>query len=318
MKRSKSRERWSLKLPKTAPDSRTQKLVSQIILTVVSLAISAPLLIMIYRYVPDIIIHIAGNAIRLDHILTAILIFALVRYLLGHIYHLVLYVVIAAAIFFSVSHFTGWYTYAEIRHRYYDLIAYVESNPVKIPFLKDEKMTIRNSRQIREAIDYKNPDVRNYAINISQANFNDPLLYREYGHVIRYFSIFSEVVKWNYVPDPIGEEYYARASESMHHLSGDCDDYSILMAACIRAVGGEVRLVHTKSHLYPEVKVCHQRDFDKIINLIKRNLYFKESLGGSIYYHIDRDDYIWLNFDYTTRYPGGPFMNEAIIGILVI
>jgi hypothetical protein len=318
MERSKTAKRWSLRLPKASAESQTQRLVSQIILTVVSLAIAAPMLIMIYRYVPDIIINIGDDRIRIDHILTGILIFALVRYLLGHIYHLVLYVVIIAAIFFSVSHFTGWYTYDEIRHSYFDLIAYVESNPVKIPFLKDEKMTIRNARQIREAIDYMNPEVRNYAIRISQANFNDPALYREYGNVIRYFSIFSEVVKWNYIPDPVGEEYYAKASETMHHLSGDCDDYSILMAACIKAVGGEVRFIHTKSHLYPEVKVCHQRDFDKIISLIKRKLYLKESLGGSIYYHIDRDDYIWLNFDYTTRYPGGPFMNEAILGILVI
>jgi hypothetical protein len=203
-------------------------------------------------------------------------------------------------------------------HRYQDLISFVESNPVKIPFLRDEKMTIRNSRQIREAIDFRNPEVRNYAVAISRANFTDPALYREYGNVIRYFSIFSEVVKWNYIPDPVGEEYYAKASESMQHLSGDCDDYSILMAACIKAVGGHVRLVHTKNHLYPEVRICHARDFDKITNLIKRKLYLKESLGGTIYYRIDREDYVWLNFDYTSRYPGGPFMAEAVLGLLVI
>lgn len=298
--------------------SKGQKILEHTILTIVSLLISAPVFIMVYRYVPDLLITVGGNLIRLDHILAGILIFALMRYLLGLTYHLVLYVVVVAAIFFSVSHLTGWYTYSDIRHRYSDLISFVESNPVKIPFLRDEKMTIRNARQIREAIDYRNPDVRNYAIQISRANFDDPALYREYGNVIRYFSIFSEVVKWNYVPDPVGEEYYAKASESIHHLSGDCDDYSILMAACIKAVGGQVRLIHTKNHLYPEVKVGHKRDFDKIVNLIKRMLYLKESLGGSIYYHIDRDDYIWLNFDYTTRYPGGPFMDEAIIGLLVI
>ncbi len=289
-----------------------------IVLTILALLISLPLFIILYRYVPDFIINIHGKVIRIDHLLTGILVFAVIRYLLGLVDRFVLYIFLFAAVLFSVSHFTGWYTYADFSRRYLDLIAYVESNPVKIPFLKDEKMTVRNARQIREAVDYHNPGVRNYAIRIAKTNFDDPALCREYGNVIRYFSIFSEIVKWNYVPDPVGEEYYARASESMHHLSGDCDDYCILMAACIKAVGGEVRLIHTKSHLYPEVKVCHQREFDKIVTLIKRQLYLKESLGGSIYYHIDRDDYVWLNFDYTTPYPGGPFMDEAILGMLLL
>ena len=300
------------------PELRWQKTAMQIILIMVSLLITVPVFIMIYRYVPDFILSMNGKDIRLDHIVTGVIVFASIRFVLGLIEHLVVYVAIAVFILLLIIHLSGWYTYSDFTHRYYDLVAYVESNPVKIPFLKDEKMTIRNARQIREAIDYHNPDVRNFAVKISQANFNDPALYREYGNIIRYFSIFSEVVKWTYIPDPAGEEYYAKASESIHHLSGDCDDYSILMAACIKAVGGEVRLIHTKSHLYPEVKICHMRDFDKIINLIKRKLFLKESLGGSIYYHVDRDDNVWLNFDYTTRYPGGPFMNEAIIGLLVI
>lgn len=295
-----------------------QKYTVHLVLTLIALLISTPLFIMTYRFVPDLIFRFDSHSVRIDHFLTGIIIFGCIRYLLGLIQHLALYVFLAILILVSLSHFTGWFTYSDARHRYLDLISYVESNPVRIPFLKDEKMTIRNARQIREAIDYHNPEVRNFAIEKSMANFDNPTLYREYGNVIRYFSIFTEIVKWNYVPDPAGEEYYAKASESMQHLSGDCDDYSILMAACIKAVGGDVRLIHTKNHLYPEVKICHKRDFDKIVNLIKRELFLKESLGGTIYYHIDRDDFIWLNFDYTTRYPGGPFMDEAILGMLVI
>jgi len=300
------------------PEVRWQRIAMQLVLALVSLLITLPAFIMIYRYVPDLIISFQGEMLRLDHILAALLIFISIRWLIGLIDHLVFYIALTAVVLFMLSHLTGWFTFSDVRHRYSDLISFVESRPVNIPFLKDEKMTIRNARQIREAIDYQNPDVRNYAVTISQANFNEPALLREYGNVIRYFSIFSEVVKWNYIPDPVGEEYYARASESIHHLSGDCDDYSILMAACIKAVGGEVRLIHTKNHLYPEVKICHISEFERIVNLIKRKLYLKESLGGSIYYHLDRDGYVWLNFDYTTRYPGGPFLDEAILGMLVI
>lgn len=295
-----------------------KKVITHIALTVASLLISAPVFIIIYRYVPDIMINISGTSIRLDHILTAVFIFGIIRYLLELVKRQVFYVFVTSIVLLTVCHFSGIVTWSDVSHKYADMIAYVESNPVYIPFLRDEKMTVRNARQIREAIDYMNPDVRNFAVEAAQANFYDRSLYREYGNVIRYFSIFKEVVQWTYIPDPVGEEYYAYASETIHHLSGDCDDYSILMAACIKAIGGEVRLIHTKSHIYPEVKVSHKRDFDKIVDLIKRKLFFKESLGGTIYYHVDRDDYVWLNFDYTSRYPGGPFMDEAILGVLVI
>ena len=53
------------------------------------------------------------------------------------------------------------------------------------------------------------------------------------------FPFFKEIKsKWQYVPDPKLEEYYAPATETYYHLSGDCDDYSIFMASCILAVGG--------------------------------------------------------------------------------
>ncbi len=313
MKQRKMPGRWKIDRSIT-----WHRVVLQVVLALVSLLITIPVFIMLYRYVPDLVFRFDGQEIRLDHILAGLLVFFTTRVLIGLVDQFVFYIALVAIGLVMLSHLSGWYTIRDITHRYQDLIVFVESRPVRIPFLKDEKMTIRNARQIREAIDYQNPDVRNFAVEIAKANFNDPALYREYGNVIRYFSIFAEIVQWTYIPDPVGEEYYAKASETMHHLSGDCDDYSILMAACIKAVGGEVRLVHTRNHLYPEVKICHISDFDRYINLIKRKLFLKESLGGSIYYHLDRDDYVWLNFDYTTSYPGGPFMDEAILGMLVI
>jgi hypothetical protein len=303
---------------RSARSGKYGRIIVHAVLVSVALLITFPLFIVLYRYMPDLVLPFDGEVYRLDHILSFLVIFTVVRVGLNLIEHLMFYVMMIIIALVLMSHFTGWYTLREMSQRYADLLTLVESRPVRIPFLKDEKMTIRNARQIREAIDYKKPEVRNYAITISQANFNDRALLREYGNVIRYFSVFTEIVKWNYIPDPVGEEYYAKASESMNHLSGDCDDYSILMAACIKAIGGEVRLIHTTNHLYPEVKICHISDFAKITDLIKRRLYLKESLGGNIYYHLDKDDNVWLNFDYTSRYPGGPFMNEAILGILNI
>ncbi|MDT8308967.1 MAG: hypothetical protein RQ866_05515, partial [Bacteroidales bacterium] len=219
----------------------------------------------------------------------------------------------------SIAHFSGIYTYGNLMHNYQDLVAYVDSNPVKIPFLREERMTIRNAKKIRAAIDYQHPDVRNFAVKSAKNHFSDAHLKREHGRVLLYFSIFKTIRNsWIYIPDPKGEEYYAKASETIDHLSGDCDDYSIIMAACIRAVGGDVRLVHTKGHLYPEVKIGKLTELEDIIYLIKRKLFLKESLGGKIYYHIDRNDNVWINFDYTNWYPGGKFMDEKIIGIMVV
>ena len=91
-----------------------------------------------------------------------------------------------------------------------------------------------------------------------------------------------------------------------------------MMAALIKAVGGEVRLIRTANHMYPEVKVCSYEQFPDIIDLIKNRLFFKESLGNRIYYHLDEWNNIWLNFDYTNIYPGGAFMEDEIIGIMEI
>ena len=41
-----------------------------------------------------------------------------------------------------------------------------------------------------------------------------------------------------------------------------------------------------------------------------------ESKNQFINYHVDDRNQIWINLDYTAKYPGGPFMSEEILGIL--
>ncbi len=43
-----------------------------------------------------------------------------------------------------------------------------------------------------------------------------------------------------------------------------------------------------------------------------------ESQNNTIHYHIDERGNIWLNLDYTAKYPGGPFMNEEILSALTL
>ena len=90
------------------------------------------------------------------------------------------------------------------------------------------------------------------------------------------------------------------------------------MAAAVRSIGGTPRLIHTKGHIYPEILIGNRSDLEAVNYLIKNILFEKESYGKSLHYHIDERDQIWLNLDYTAKYPGGPFMSEEILGALTL
>ena len=90
------------------------------------------------------------------------------------------------------------------------------------------------------------------------------------------------------------------------------------MAACVKSIGGTPRLIHTDGHIYPEILIGSKKDLEKIIYLIKQELFVNESKKQVIHYHIDERNQIWLNLDYTAKYPGGPFMHEIILGALTL
>jgi hypothetical protein len=54
------------------------------------------------------------------------------------------------------------------------------------------------------------------------------------------------------------------------------------------------------------------------VYIIKEVLFITESKNKEIHYHIDERGQIWLNLDYTARYPGGPFISEEILGALTL
>jgi hypothetical protein len=293
----------------------SKRILSSFILTIVSAFITIPIFIIVYRYVPNIIVPI-GKGLRIDHILTVAVIFTIIRIITYYVRFFLYGTVILLVFVLIIGQIVGGFGFTNIYKKYMDMISYVGSNPIRIPFLGDIKSTIEDSEKIIEAIDYSNPVVRDFAVTASQTYFTDAKYDYKYRNVVKYFSIFRVMSSWKYVSDPKWEDYYAKASESIRLMAGDCDDYSILMAACIKAIGGEVRLVRTPVHIYPEVKVCTYGDFPDIINLIKSRLFYKESLGNRVYYHIDDWNNIWLNFDYNNMYPGGEFTSEKIVGIL--
>jgi hypothetical protein len=164
----------------------------------------------------------------------------------------------------------------------------------------------------------KNAEVRGFAIRAANANFKkEQNLHERYRDIIQCFAVFKKINRrWNYVNDPVGKEYFAKASESVKFLAGDCDDHAIMMVAAIKSIGGRARFVSTTGHLYPEIMIGDKFDLVRIEDLIKNVLFPIESKDQSLHYHTDANGKIWLNLDYTAAYPGGRFYADPILGIL--
>ena len=119
---------------------------------------------------------------------------------------------------------------------------------------------------------------------------------------------------WRYVNDPKGQEYVQRASESIAgSLTGDCDDFAVLVASCILACGGDACIVSARGadggHAYPEVDINSFRksqDLGSLQQVIssRYSAYSPQSL--SIREH---NGHQWLNLDWQAAYPGGPYFN---------
>lgn len=116
--------------------------------------------------------------------------------------------------------------------------------------------------------------------------------------------------KWRYVSDPAGQEYVASASESIAaSLTGDCDDFAVLIASCIIAIGGEATIVTAENidsgHAYAEVNIT---DFDKNHVLDVISDYFSQYDISSLHTR-QHNGKMWLNLDWQAGYPGGPYWN---------
>lgn len=123
--------------------------------------------------------------------------------------------------------------------------------------------------------------------------------------------------KWRYVNDPKGEEYVASASESIYNsLIGDCDDFAVLMASCMLAVGGNICIniaENDKSgHAFTEVDIAPLGDVEDVMAVIKNK--FPQYADRINKLNIRQDgEYKWMNLDWNSEYPGGDYYNFTLI-----
>jgi transglutaminase-like putative cysteine protease len=201
--------------------------------------------------------------------------------------------------------------YNKSRNVFNDMAGYKD----KGSFVYTSYTVFYRDRQLVDAIDFKTPLVRNFAVEAANEFFvKEQKKHMDYERVlIQSLAVFKKInSNWNYVSDPQEDEYFAKASESVKLLAGDCDDYSILMAAAVKSIGGKVRLTFIKGHIYPELLIGTQEDMQKMMPIITEKL-FKKQIDKPINYYQDKKGNIWINLDYTANYPGGSYMGNEVV-----
>lgn len=256
---------------------------------------------------------------HVDRILLFMVILLVIQLILRAMRRITLISVILYLVVLIYGSLFSEYGFKNVFEDYRSMIYTMNENPFPQDIIISKLLPFPNKSKILDAIEYQNPKIRNFAIMATSKHFKEVKGYQDYFTIIQSFAVFKEInTNWNYVSDPKGRDYIAKATESLQYLSGDCDDHSIFMAACIKSIGGTTRLIHTKGHIYPELYIGNKKDLEKINYAIKMILFPLESKNKIINYHIDERGNIWLNLDYTAKYPGGPFMNEEILGALTL
>mgnify|MGYP006167319823 FL=1 len=256
---------------------------------------------------------------NLDRILLFILLLVVIQLILRMLKTII--IICIALYFVALIYGTlfGNYGFYRVFEDYRYMIYAMSEDPYPQDLIVAKLLPFPNKSKIIKSVDFTNPKVRNFALYATTKHFRDVKGFNQNRKMIQCFAVFKEIKNnWNYVNDPKGREYIAYASESLQHFSGDCDDHAVLMAACIKAIGGTPRIIHTGGHLYPEMLIGNKSDLETAIYLIKEVLFVNESKDKDIHYHIDERGNIWLNLDYTAKYPGGPFMKEEILGALTL
>lgn len=293
---------------------RVKKPWDDVIIFVLNVLIAIPLFIIAHQNLKD-----PDWPFYLDRILIALAILVLIQFLLRLIRTVL---IIGVGIYLLILLFGtvfGNYGILSVFQDYGYMIYSMSDNPNPQDLFVSKLLPFPNKNKTLQAVEFDHPKVRNFALYATTKHFKDVVGQKEHRKMIQCFAVFKEIRnRWNYVNDPKGQEYIAHASESLLHFSGDCDDHAILMAACIRAIGGTPRLIHTGGHIYPEMLIGKKGDLEAANYLIKEVLFIEESRNKEIHYHIDERGQIWLNLDYTARYPGGPFMSEEILGALTL
>lgn len=302
----------------TAPEDEKEKSgLTEGIITFLSYFFVLPVFIIFHKILPD-----PDWPLFLDRVLLATAIFFLIKLLLYVFKPIILVGFVMALLWLTYGSIWGNYGFRGFYNDYRAMIFSMANSPNPEHIAISEIKSFPVKSKVKVAADYDQENVRNFAVNTASKYFIEyqkQPYYNKYRVLIQSFSIFKEInSNWNYVNDPDDKEYFAKASETVNLMAGDCDDHTVFMTACIKAIGGKTRMILTTGHIYPEIYIGDMADLEEINYLIHAELFKEETNGKSLYYHTDEDGGIWLNLDYTGNYPGGKFMADEVEGVIYL
>lgn len=289
-----------------------------IVLLLIALVIAIPLVVGYYQYLMWIPIESMETRMIVIAIIFALVLYFIVYKFKRFAFGLLVFMLLKMG--YNQYFNKRGLTYEKAFRSYLSLVEKkFENNPNLIKDV-NEAIVLSVESDLVSSVDYNSSEIKQFSNKASIEYFteNEDELFKNYGDIIRYFSVFKTINgSWKYVSDPSDVEHYAKASESLNSMAGDCDDYSILMSACIKAVGGKTRIVWVEQHAFPVVLVAENKyDFNLKVKPLLNKLFtdiYDDDFGV-----VQNEDGIWLSFDYTKNYPGGPFINKDVIKLIKI
>lgn len=296
--------------------SETYTAAQRWLLYIAAILVIIPLAPYINRFIPLIQI---GNW-NFDLVISLVLAFLIARIILWIFKPLIIPALAVVVIILLWSSFKKEYTFSDVYNDYKNMVLrnWVTRDKKQPDVLNIHPEIVETGmaktvKGIRSKMDYKDSVVRNFAVQHSLDYFQD--YYTKYGQDVRYLSLFKYIREhFNYVPDPKRDEYFATPQETIRNgLGGDCDDHAILMASCLRSIGGVTRIVIIKGHAYPELYCGDKKDFEEMKSAIVQ--LFDDPPVKQIYFH-EYDGQYWINMDYTAVHPGGPYLNNDVLAVV--
>lgn len=162
---------------------------------------------------------------------------------------------------------------------------------------------------VDKCVDYDNPLVRHTALVIASRSSGEYTI-EQICQIYNYMKNENPSTKgWSYVQDPRERDYYQTASETLKIGkeagcvgAGDCDDFAILMAALIEAIGGTTRIVLAYgplgSHAYTEVYLGQLDNQNNRIADMTSWLKQEYNTNNILLHNDKKTNSIWLNLDW--------------------
>jgi hypothetical protein len=287
----------------------------KVLLVLLSILAVIPLAPLINRYIPPLVLGNWNLDLTVSIILAATLTFLtlrLFRFLLLPAVGLLILVLI-------YNQLTNGYGFGNMIRDYKSMVQnnwgkkeQKEIDLVLRPTFFDGPLT-KTVKALQSKVQPTDSVVRNWAVKYSLESFDE--YYPKYGSQVRLLSLFRHInSNFKYVSDSERDEYFATAKETIQNgLGGDCDDHTLLMVTCMKAIGAHCRMILTDGHLYSELLCGDEKQFEMMQQAVI-HLFGNEAIDN-MYYHEQNGQY-WINLDYTARYPGGPYVSETAYAII--